>query len=133
MKIGKETEILEFKKTTAELKEGVISMSAILNKHGGGELLFGIQNDGTPLGQMVSEKTLRDISQAVSNHIEPKIYPKISEVYIDDKPCISVEFTGDEPLYFSYGRAYIRVADEDKVMSPAELEDYILRKNARTE
>jgi len=28
MKIGKETEILEFKKTTAELKEGVISMSA---------------------------------------------------------------------------------------------------------
>jgi ATP-dependent DNA helicase RecG len=133
MKIGKETEILEFKKTTAELKEGIISMSAILNKHGGGELLFGIQNDGTPLGQMISEKTLRDISQAVSNHIEPKIYPKISEVYIDDKPCISVEFTGDEPPYFAYGRAYIRVADEDKVMSPAELEDYILRKNSRTD
>jgi ATP-dependent DNA helicase RecG len=108
MKIGKETEILEFKKTTAELKEGVISMSAILNKHGGGELLFDIQKDGTPLGQMISEKTLRDISQAVSNHIEPKIYPKISEVYIDDKPCISVEFTGDEPPYFAYGRAYIR-------------------------
>ena len=36
MKIGKESEKLEFKKTTAELKEGVISMAAILNKHGGG-------------------------------------------------------------------------------------------------
>ena len=47
MKIGKETEKMEFKKTTAELKEGVISMSAILNKHGGGEIYFGVHNNGT--------------------------------------------------------------------------------------
>jgi len=133
MKIGKETELLEFKKTTAELKEGVISIASILNKHGGGELIFGVLPNGVPAGQMVSEKTLRDISQAISNHIEPKIYPNISEVYINDKSCISVVFIGDEPPYFAYGRAYIRVADEDKVMSPAELEDYILRKNARTD
>jgi len=130
MKIGKETEILEFKKSTSELKEAVISMSAILNKHGGGELIFGVQNNGIPLGLMISEKTLRDISQAIGNHLNPKVYPKISEVYIDDKACTSVEFTGTEPPYFAYGRAYIRVADEDKVMSPAELEDFILRKNA---
>ena len=44
MKIGKESEIFEFKKTTAELKEGVISIVAILNKHGSGELYFGVSN-----------------------------------------------------------------------------------------
>jgi len=131
MKVGKESEKLELKKTTAELKEGVISMAAILNKHGGGELYFGVRNDGTPSGQMVSDKTLRDISQAISNHLEPKAYPKITEVIINDKQCIYVEFSGDDAPYFAYGRAYIRVADEDKLMSPAELEDYILRKNAR--
>ena len=130
MKIGKESEKLEFKKTTSELKAGVISMVAILNKHGGGELYFGIRNDGTPAGQMVSDKTLRDISQAVSNHIEPQIFPEITEVAIDDKPCICIEFSGDDAPYFAYGRAYVRVADEDKVMSPAELEEFILRKNA---
>jgi hypothetical protein len=54
MKFGKESEKLEFKKTTAELHEGVISMTAILNKHGGGELYFGIRNDGTPLGKTES-------------------------------------------------------------------------------
>ena len=59
MKIGIENEKLEFKKTTAELKEGVISMAAILNKHGSGELYFGILPDGTVNGQTVSEKTLR--------------------------------------------------------------------------
>jgi len=56
LKFGKENEKLEFKKTTAELKEGVISMAAVLNKHGGGEIYFGIKNDGTVMGQMVFEK-----------------------------------------------------------------------------
>ncbi|MDR2712595.1 MAG: putative DNA binding domain-containing protein [Clostridiales bacterium] len=129
MKVGKESEKLEFKKSTAELKEGIISIAAILNKHGGGELYFGILNDGTPCGQTVSEKTLRDISQAVSNHIEPKIYPNINEVFIGQEACIHIEFSGKEPPYYAYGRAYMRVADEDKVMSAAELERFILKKN----
>jgi ATP-dependent DNA helicase RecG len=129
VKFEKENEKLEFKKTTAELKEGVISMAAILNKHGGGEMYFGIRNDGTVMGQMISEKTLREISQAISNHLEPKVYPRISEVIIVDKQCVHVEFSGDNVPYLAYGRAYIRVADEDKQMSLAELEDYILRKN----
>jgi ATP-dependent DNA helicase RecG len=132
MKIGKETEVLEFKKTTAELKEGVVSMSAILNKHGGGEMYFGVRNDGTVVGQQIGEATLRDISQAVSNHLEPKVFPNIELVYLDDKPCIHVTFNGDGAPYFAYGRAYIRVADEDKQMPPTELEGYFLRKNART-
>ena len=129
MKVGKENEKLEFKKTTSELKVGIISMCAILNKHGSGELYFGVRNDGTPLGQDISEKTLRDISQAVASHLEPKIFPKITEVFIDDKPCINVVFAGEEYPYFAYGRAYIRVADEDKVLSPAELENFINKKN----
>jgi len=39
----KETETLELKKSTSELKEGVISVAAILNKHGRGKLYFGIR------------------------------------------------------------------------------------------
>ena len=130
MKIGTENERLEFKKSTSELKEGVISMCAILNKHGSGELYFGVLNDGTPRGQMVGEDTLRDISQAIHNHLEPKIYPKIELVYLDDKPCIRIELHGDETPYFAFGRAYIRVADEDRVMTPTELEVFFLRKGA---
>jgi len=130
MKIGKENEKLEFKKTTAELSEGVISIAAILNKHGCGELYFGVRNDGTPLGMDISDKTLRDVSEAVSNHIEPKIYPTINAVYVGDAHCIHVEFTGDNSPYYANGRAYIRVADTDRQMSAAELESFILKKNA---
>ena len=130
MKIGRESEKLEFKKSTSEIKEGVIAIAAILNKHGGGELYFGVHNSGAPLGQMIGDSTLRDISQAISNHLEPKVYPNITEAVIDNKHCIHVGFIGDDAPYFAYGRAYIRVADEDKQMSPAELEDYIIRKNS---
>ena len=129
MKIGKENEILEFKRSTAELSEGVVSICAILNKHGGGELYFGVRNDGTPLGMDISDKTLRDVSQAIANHLEPKIYPRVNEVFIDNKSCIYVEFSGTEAPYYAFGRAHIRVADEDRVLSPTELESYILKKN----
>ena len=40
--LGDETEQVEFKKSTGELKEAVISIAAILNKHGSGDLYFGI-------------------------------------------------------------------------------------------
>ena len=70
MKIGKENEILEFKRSTAELKEGVVSISAILNKHGNGELYFGVRNDGTPLGMDITDKTLRDVSQGIAHGLE---------------------------------------------------------------
>ena len=57
----KESEILELKRSTAELKEAVISIVAILNKHQKGELYFGVRNDGIIFGQDVTENTIREI------------------------------------------------------------------------
>ena len=99
----KESEILELKKSTGELKKGIILIVAILNKHQRGELYFGICNDGVVFGQAISEKTIRDVSKSISDHIEPKIYPKINEIDIDGKKCILVEFFGDNVLYYAYG------------------------------
>ena len=76
----KETEFLELKKSTSELKEGIISTVSILNKHQKGALYFGIKNNGEVVGQTVTEKTLRDVSKSISDHIEPKIFPKILRV-----------------------------------------------------
>jgi predicted HTH transcriptional regulator len=42
--IYKELETIEFKKSTAELKEAVISIVAMLNKHGQEEVCFGIDD-----------------------------------------------------------------------------------------
>ena len=77
----KESETLELKKTTSELKEAIISIVAILNKHQKGEVYFGIGRDGEIVGQTVTENTLRDISRTISEHIEPKIFPKNKRSY----------------------------------------------------
>lgn len=124
-----ENETLELKKSTSELKEAVVSISSILNKHGFGELYFGIKNDGSVVGQDLSEKTLRTASQAISENIEPRIYPEISVVKIEDKNCIYVKFSGDEKPYYAYGRAYKRVGEEDRKLSAKEIETIILQKN----
>ena len=129
MNLGRETETLEFKKSTGELKEGIVSIGAILNKHQKGELYFGVRPDGTPIGQEISEKTLRDISQAISNHIEPQIFPEIQTVRIDGKECILVRFEGYNTPYFAYDVARIRVADEDKVLSQQELVAYLRKQD----
>jgi ATP-dependent DNA helicase RecG len=47
------------------------------HKHKHGELWFGICNDGKAVGVEVNEKTLRDISQSIEAHIEPRIYPTV--------------------------------------------------------
>jgi len=67
----KETETVELKRSTSELKEAVISIAAMLNKHQRAEVWFGVRNDGTVVGQRVSEKTIRDVSKNISEHIEP--------------------------------------------------------------
>src|SRR3989338_7583809 len=108
----KESETLELKKSTSELKEAIISIVAILNKHQKGELYFGIKNNGGVVGQTVTENTIREISKTIFDNIEPKIFPRIEEVSLGGKKCVQVEFAGVNIPYYAYGRAYIRIGDE---------------------
>ncbi|MBR4751116.1 MAG: putative DNA binding domain-containing protein [Thermoguttaceae bacterium] len=125
--IGRETERIEYKKSTGELKEGVVSIVAMLNKHGGGELYFGVKNNGDVIGQEIADSTLRDVSQAVANHIKPVIYPEITARKYGDLEVVYVRFEGNRAPYLAYNIPRIRVADEDKVMDQ-ETYDEALRK-----
>ena len=122
-----EDETTELKKSTSELKEGIISIVSILNKNHSGKLYFGIKDDGSIVGQDVSGKTLKDVTKAISDNIEPKIYPSVTNIKIDDKECILVEFEGDDVPYLAYGRAYMRVADRDNHLDIKELRKLILK------
>lgn len=132
MRTLQENEQIELKKSTSELKEAAISIVSILNKHKKGTLYFGIRNDGSVVGQDISEKTLRDISEVISNHIEPKIYPEINTESQQKKQCIRIDFSGDNTPYFAFGKAYMRVADEDKQLSASELKRLILQNTSHT-
>lgn len=122
-----ENEVIEFKKTTGELKEGIISIVSILNKHQSGKLYFGIKDNGEIVGQDVSSKTIREVSKTISENIEPKIYPTVNKIKLENKECILVEFEGDDVPYLAFGRAYMRVGDEDRQLSAKEIRKLILK------
>lgn len=129
MNFGMETEFIEFKKTTGELKEGIVSLASMLNKNGKGTLYFGVRNDGEVLGQQIGDRTLREISQGIANAIKPQIVPTIIMELCDDKNVIKVTVEGDEKPYSAYGRYYMRSADEDREITPQQLRNLMLSKS----
>ncbi len=120
---GQENEFVEFKETTGELKEGVKSIASMLNKNKRATLYFGINNKGQAIGQETSDMTLRTISQAISNNIEPAITPTISLLpgSKENLKVIKVEAKGSDIPYSAYGQYLIRSADEDKKINRGAL------------
>lgn len=134
MNLGMEIEYVEHKRSTSEIREGMESVASILNKHGHGTLYFGVRpSDGKGVGQDVSEKTLRDVSQAFTNRIEPRVYPTVERLVTDDgKAYIRAQFSGDERPYACDGRYRIRSADVDLPMSAAMLEEMVLERASKS-
>ena len=128
MNLGIESEKLEFKKSTSELNEGVISLSAMLNKHGEGTVYFGVKNNGDIIGQKdLNEGTLRDVSREIAEGIKPQIIPNIALELIEDKKIIKVYAKGNNVPYSAFGKYYSRSFDEDKQLSPEMLKALINR------
>ncbi|MBR4569539.1 MAG: ATP-binding protein, partial [Candidatus Riflebacteria bacterium] len=116
----REDEFQEFKKTTKELNEAMVSISAMLNKHKQGKIYFGLKNDGTPYSFTITDSTLRDVSRKVFEAIKPQLIPTIRVETIENSEVISLEFSGEDVPYSAFGKYYIRIADEDRELSPSE-------------
>lgn len=121
MNFGKENENVEFKKSTSELKEAMVSISAMLNKHGFGTIYFGILPNGEVCGQTISESTMRDVSRKIYESISPQIVPDIELKIVDGKELIELTFKGDARPYSCKGVYYIRIANEDRILPINEL------------
>ena len=127
----KESETLEFKKSTAQLEKALKSICAFLN-HKGGIIYFGIDKDGKVMGQSISDNTIRSISQKIRQRIKPEITPEIRVLEIEGKKVIEVKAKeGNNKPYYLSGIAYKRVGTENPVIPPEELERVILEKRKR--
>lgn len=126
MNLGKESETLEFKKTTGEARNAMDDICAILNKHCKGTLYFGVKPNGDVCGQNISASSLDDVATYIKTAIKPMIYPSIKEVILDGISVIRVDFNGTERPYSSYGRYFKRVYDRAEDMTPDELKHMML-------
>ena len=75
-----ESETLELKASTGERVAGAMAVCAMLN-HRGGTVLFGVQPNRQVSGQTVSERTIEQLSSALSE-IDPPAFPTIDQVPI---------------------------------------------------
>lgn len=124
-----ETETIELKKSLSQLKEGVISLSAMLNKSNKGVVYFGIRDDGKVIGLDVGKKTLSDVTHEIQNNLKPlpnKVNVECEEIV--DRTVIRVGVDGDDTPYSAYGRYYIRINEADVMMSNSQLQSFFENK-----
>lgn len=122
----KENETFELKKSLSLLKEGVISLSSMLNKKNCGEVIFGVTDDLRVVGVSIGKKTLSDISHEIRNNLKP--LPPVVDINIetiDNKDVIRIYVEGTDTPYSAYNRYYIRIDDFDVVMDTSLLKSYV--------
>lgn len=118
-----ESQCLEFKKSTANLKDIFQTICAFLNGDGG-SVLIGITDDGGLVGQEVSDKTKREIGLEIAK-ITPFSDSAIGVFYLPllgtNRKIIIFHITTDSTKrpYLYSGRAYIRV-QSDTLPMPVE-------------
>ncbi len=121
-----ESATVEFKKSTASLREDIETICAFAN-HRGGYLLFGIDDHGTIVGQEVTDDTLRNVANAVKLNTDPKLYPSIEKIKLEGKTCILITVE-ESPLkpHLAYGRGYLRVGTTNQKLDRDRYE-YLLQ------
>ena len=118
---------LEFKESTGQLDRSMETLCAFLNGDGG-NILYGIKDDGKIIGQEVSDSTKRSIAEAV-NRIEPFVELEIAYVPIPNTNkyviCIHAECTRYMRPFTYKGRAYMRIESTTTFM-PQERYNHLL-------
>ena len=114
----KENGQVEFKETTGQLERGMETLCAFLNGEGG-TVLFGVTDKGKIIGQEVSDKTKRDIAEAISR-IEPSAFIQVFYVPVPENEkkviALHVENARMERPFSYKGRPYIRFESATTVM-----------------
>jgi ATP-dependent DNA helicase RecG len=104
-----QSKTLGFKKSTDRLREAIETICSFANNRGG-QLIFGVEDNGSITGQQVSDDTLKNLANAIKLNTEPKLYPRIEKTGIKGKTCILVTVE-ESPLkpHLAYGRGFTRV------------------------
>ena len=115
-----ETEFCEFKTSLSELDKGIEAMAAMLNKHGRGDVYFGVSNDGEAVGlrDQVGTETVKKIETRISEILKPQVVPTIVLEDYDGRKVIHVSVRGNRKPYSSSGDYRIRVGSSNKKIDP---------------
>ena len=78
-------------------------------------------DNGDIKGQVITDSTIKDVSEMISTNIEPRIVPTIENLMIDNKNVLKISFYGNQKPYSAFGKFLIRVGTQNRKMSRDEL------------
>lgn len=124
-----ESDTLEFKASSSDIRGIIETISAFANTRGG-TILIGVKDSKDIKGITIGKKTIEGIANRINQNTDPKIYPAIKVEEINSKKIIiiSVKDVQNKP-YLAFGKAFKRVGKSTLKMSRDEYERMILEKH----
>lgn len=123
----------EYKLITGQLERGMETLCAFLNGEGG-TVLFGVADNGKITGQEVSDKTKREIAEAI-RLFEPFATITVSYANIPDTDKQVIALYAEEQRYmrpFTYkGRAYQRIESVTSVMPQDKYNHLLMQRGGK--
>jgi len=123
-----ESDRLEFKRSTGDLKGGMETLCGFVNGNGGC-VLFGVTEKGKINGQDVTDSTLQEIAEQIKR-LDPPVHPSLDRIGLESgKTVLAVEI-GAGPLapYVYQGRPYRRITSTTTSMPQADYERRLLER-----
>ncbi|HHV6060350.1 TPA: ATP-binding protein [Legionella pneumophila] len=124
-----ESDHLEFKISTSQLKSAFETACAFLNLKGG-FVIFGVKNNGELVGQNVSDNTKQEIANEIRK-IEPTVSIDIHYLHLNnEKQIIVLEIPAGKHVPYTYdGRPFERTTSTTSRMNQHRLEQMIIKRN----
>lgn len=124
-----ESENVEFKKSLAEIREIIETISAFANTKGG-TIVVGVTDKGEIKGVNIGKKTIEDLVLKIANSTNPRVFPEVETIEVKSKKLIVIKVSerSDKPV-FAFGIAYKRVGKNNLKMDREEILE-ILKKSA---
>ncbi len=124
-----ESERLEFKKTTGELRSAMTTLCALLNGSGG-KVLFGVTNGCRILGQDVTDATLREVAGEIKKIEPPAVVEQTRVPVREGRDVLILETTVAMDVPYAYdGRPYKRIGPTTSPMLQSEYQQRLLARD----
>ncbi|MBK6848279.1 MAG: putative DNA binding domain-containing protein [Proteobacteria bacterium] len=115
-----ESERLEWKESTRNLKEIVRTVASFANATGG-VVVCGVNDAGQIVGQEVSDATLNAVTQSILAHTEERLTASVQRAVIEGKQVVLIAVE-ESPLkpHLAQGRAFRRMGSANVALSQGE-------------
>jgi ATP-dependent DNA helicase RecG len=122
-----ESETLEFKTSTGQLKSACETLCGFLNAKGG-IVLIGVGNKGQIIGQQISDNTHQEIANELRK-IEPAAHIAVDYVKVDDKQVIIMQAPAGKHIPYVYdGRPFERTLNSKGRMTQHHYEQLLIQR-----